>query len=84
MAAFDVALEALPVGILPLVATDLDVSVSHAGLFVTGYAVTVAVVSVPLTHVTRRVPRRRLPGVLLGVLVVARGGTARRAVRGRE
>ncbi|WP_420117333.1 MFS transporter, partial [Micromonospora sp.] len=53
------------------VATDLDVSVSHAGLLVTGYAVTVAVVSVPLTHVTRRVPRRRLLGVLLGVLVVA-------------
>ncbi|MGC5664278.1 MFS transporter [Micromonospora sp. WMMD723] len=66
-----VAMETLPVGILPLVATDLDVSVSHAGLLVTGYAVTVAVVSVPLTHVTRRVPRRRLLGVLLGVLVVA-------------
>ncbi|WP_194820987.1 MFS transporter [Micromonospora sp. S-DT3-3-22] len=66
-----VAVETLPVGILPLVATDLDVSVSHVGLLVTGYAITVAVVSVPLTHVTRRVPRRRLLGVLLGVLVLA-------------
>ncbi|MFI9639235.1 MFS transporter [Micromonospora sp. NPDC051925] len=66
-----VAMETLPVGILPLVATDLDVSVSHAGLLVTGYAITVAIVSLPLTYVTQRVPRRRLLAVLLGVLVVA-------------
>jgi DHA1 family inner membrane transport protein len=66
-----VAMETLPIGILPLIATGLDVSVSHTGLLVTGYAVTVAVVSVPLTYVTQRVPRRRLLTVLLGVLVVA-------------
>ena len=46
-----VAMETLPVGILPLVATDLDVTLSHAGLLVTGYAITVAIVSVPLTYV---------------------------------
>ena len=66
-----VAMETLPVGILPLVATDLDVTLSHAGLLVTGYAITVAIVSVPLTYVHPAGPRRRLLGVLLGVLVVA-------------
>ncbi|MFF5217024.1 MFS transporter [Micromonospora sp. NPDC000442] len=66
-----VAIETLPIGILSLIATDLNVSVSHTGLLVTGYAGTVAIVSVPLTYVTQRVPRRRLLSVLLGVLVIA-------------
>ncbi|MFI7552784.1 MFS transporter [Micromonospora sediminimaris] len=66
-----VAMETLPIGILSLIAADLNVSVSHTGLLVTGYAVTVAIVSVPLTYVTQRVPRRRLLAVLLGVLVIA-------------
>ncbi|GIJ11062.1 MFS transporter [Micromonospora andamanensis] len=71
-----VAVETLPIGILSLIATDLNVSLSHTGLLVTGYAVTVAVVSVPLTYLTQRVPRRRLLIVLLGVLVVATVGSA--------
>ncbi|MEU7616464.1 MFS transporter [Micromonospora rifamycinica] len=66
-----VAMETLPVGILPLLAANLDVSMAQAGLLVTGYAVTVALASLPLTHVTRRVPRRGLLAALLGVLVVA-------------
>ncbi|MFY1575926.1 MFS transporter [Verrucosispora sp. WMMD703] len=66
-----VAMETLPIGILSLIAADLNVSVSHTGLLVTGYAVTVAIVSVPLTYLTQRVPRRRLLTVLLGVLVIA-------------
>lgn len=66
-----VAIETLPIGILPLIATDLNVSLSHTGLLVTGYAATVAIVSVPLTYLTQRIPRRRLLTVLLGVLVVA-------------
>ncbi|WFE43521.1 MFS transporter [Verrucosispora sp. WMMD1129] len=66
-----VAMETLPIGILSLIAADLNVSVSHTGLLVTGYAVTVAIVSVPLTYVTQWVPRRRLLTVLLGVLVIA-------------
>ncbi|MEU4420551.1 MFS transporter [Actinoplanes sp. NPDC024001] len=66
-----VATETLPIGLLSLIADDLDVSLASTGLLVTGYAVTVAVVTFPLTYATRRVPRRRLMATLLGVLVVA-------------
>ncbi|TDC44247.1 MFS transporter [Micromonospora sp. KC213] len=66
-----VAMETLPIGILPLVSADLNVSMSMAGTLVTGYAVVVAVVSLPLTYATRRIPRRRLMSTLLALLVVA-------------
>ncbi|MDW5324873.1 MFS transporter [Plantactinospora sp. KLBMP9567] len=66
-----VAMETLPIGILTLVSADLEVSLSQTGLLVTGYAVAVAVVSVPLTYVTARIPRRRLLAGLLAVLVLA-------------
>lgn len=39
--------ENLPVGLLPLIADDLRVSLSSVGLLVTGYGLTVAVVSLP-------------------------------------
>ncbi|MGW9432368.1 MFS transporter, partial [Streptomyces decoyicus] len=57
--------ENLPVGLLELIAGSLRVSVSAVGLLVTGYAVTVAVASLPLAHVMRAVPRRH---VLTGLL----------------
>ena len=41
------------------------------GLLVTVYALVVVVVSAPLTHLTRHVPRRYLLSSLLGVFVVA-------------
>ncbi len=63
--------ETLPVGLLPVIAGDLDVSRSAVGLLVTGYGLVVAVASVPLTHLVRRVPRRALLIVLLGVFVAA-------------
>ncbi|WP_128374698.1 MFS transporter [Streptomyces cavernae] len=63
--------ENLPVGLLKLISADLGVSVAAAGLLVTGYGLTVAVVSLPLAHVTRAVPRRYLLSALLGLLVVA-------------
>ncbi|XVU27895.1 MFS transporter [Actinoplanes sp. CA-054009] len=66
-----VATETLPIGILHLIASDLQVSVSATGLLVTGYAATVAVVTIPLAYVTRRVPRRRLMVALLAVLILA-------------
>jgi MFS transporter, DHA1 family, inner membrane transport protein len=66
-----VAMETLPIGILPLISTDLDVSVSLVGLLVTGYAVVVAVASIPLAYLTQRVPRRQLVSGLLALLVVA-------------
>jgi MFS transporter, DHA1 family, inner membrane transport protein len=57
--------ETLPVGLLPQIAHGLGVSLSSAGLLVTGYSLVVTTTAVPLTAVTRRVPRRRLMAVLL-------------------
>ncbi|WP_144127696.1 MFS transporter [Catellatospora sichuanensis] len=66
-----VAMETMPIGLLPLISEDLGVSLADAGLLVTGYGLTVAIVSVPLAYLTRRVPRRLLFSVLLAVFVVA-------------
>lgn len=63
--------ETLPVGLLPLIAKDLGVSEAEAGRLVTGYGIVVAVASVPLTHLVRRVPRRALLAWLLILFVVA-------------
>ncbi|MEU8665077.1 MFS transporter, partial [Actinoplanes philippinensis] len=65
-----VATETMPIGILTLIAGDLGVSPPAAGLLISGYAVTVAVITIPLTFATRNVPRRRLMIVLLAVLVL--------------
>ena len=69
--------ENLPAGLLPLIADDLHSSLSAVGLLVTGYGLTVAVVSVPLTRATRRIPRRYLLSGLLAVFVVASLGSTR-------
>ncbi|GIF21032.1 DHA1 family inner membrane transport protein [Actinoplanes tereljensis] len=63
--------EMLPVGLLSVIADDIGVSESTAGLLVTGYGVTVAIVSLPLTHLVRRIPRRHLIAGLLAVFVAA-------------
>ncbi|MET9831123.1 MFS transporter [Streptomyces sp. NPDC006385] len=63
--------ENLPVGLLALMADDLRVSLPAVGALVTGYGLTVAVVSLPLAHVTRSVPRRYLLTGLLGLLAAA-------------
>lgn len=63
--------ENLPVGLLALMAEDLRVSLPAVGALVTGYGLTVAVVSLPLARVTRSVPRRYLLAGLLGLLAVA-------------
>ncbi|MBO4258939.1 MFS transporter [Streptomyces griseorubiginosus] len=62
--------ENLPVGLLSLMADDLGVSLTAVGALVTGYGLTVAVVSLPLAHATRSIPRRYLLAGLLGVLAV--------------
>lgn len=67
--------ENLPAGLLPLIAEDLQSSLSAVGLLVTGYGLTVAVVSVPLTRATRRIPRRLLLSGLLAVFVGASLGS---------
>ncbi|MEU8803771.1 MFS transporter [Spirillospora sp. NPDC048819] len=64
-----VTTESLPIGLLRLIADDLDVSPSAVGLLVTGYAAVVAVVCVPLVRVTARVGRRRLLTAVMLVFV---------------
>lgn len=63
--------ENLPVGLLRPIAEDLRVPVPAVGLLVTGYGLTVAGASLPLTHLTRAVPRRYVLTGLLGALVVS-------------
>lgn len=66
-----VTTENLPIGLLTLMAKDLDRSLTQIGFLVTGYAVVVVIVSVPLTHATRNLPRRWLLGGLLALFGVA-------------
>lgn len=66
-----VTTENLPSGLLPLVAADLDSTLSAVGLLVTVYGLTVAVMSVPLTRATRNISRRRVLTALLAVFVLA-------------
>lgn len=62
--------ENLPIGLLPLIADDLDVSASAVGLLVTGYGIVVAVVSVPLVKLTVRVGRRPLLTGVMALFIV--------------
>lgn len=66
-----VTTETLPIGLLLLIAGDLGVPPSAAGLLVTWYGLVVVVASLPLTQLTRRVPRRPLLSGLLAVFVLA-------------
>jgi predicted MFS family arabinose efflux permease len=66
-----VTTELLPVGLLPLIGADLDRSLSAVGLLVSAYAVVVVLVSIPLTILTRRLPKRLVLGTLLAVFAVA-------------
>ena len=68
-----VTAETLPVGLLPMIARDLDTSESHVGLLVSAYAVVVAVASLPLTALLSRWPRR---GALTALLVMYAVGNA--------
>ncbi|MFD7551689.1 MFS transporter [Streptomyces sp. NPDC059816] len=63
--------ENLPIGLLELISVDLHVSLSAVGYLVTGYGLTVAVVSLPIAHATQSVPRRHVLTVLLAALVLS-------------
>ncbi|TFV95060.1 MFS transporter [Leifsonia flava] len=85
---FAITTEMLPVGVLPAMGDDLGVSESIAGLLVTVYAFMVAVLAVPLTLWTRRMPRKGLLLVTLaaytaGNLVVALAPTFAVVAAGR-
>lgn len=62
--------EFLPFGLISLMANDLGRSKSQIGLLVTGHALVVMAISVPLAITTRHVPRRQLLTATLGVFVV--------------
>ncbi|MFC6021806.1 MFS transporter [Plantactinospora solaniradicis] len=66
-----VTAEMLPIGLLTVMAADLDRSRAEIGLLVTGYAVVVVTASVPLARLTQRVPRRMLFAGTLGVFAAA-------------
>ncbi|MFH9071234.1 MFS transporter [Streptomyces alboflavus] len=63
--------ENLPIGVLKLMSEDMDVSLAAVGLLVSGYGLTVAVVSVPIAQLTRSVPRRLVLCLLLAGLFLA-------------
>ncbi|MEV7108913.1 MFS transporter [Streptomyces atroolivaceus] len=63
--------ENLPIGLLELISDDVQVSLSAVGCLVTAYGLTVAVVSLPLAHATRSMPRRHLLTVVLAALVLS-------------
>ncbi|MEU4526808.1 MFS transporter [Micromonospora ureilytica] len=67
--------EALPIGLLLPMTTDLAVSPSQVGMLVTAYGAVVVVASIPLTVLARKVPRRRLLSVLLAGFVVSTATT---------
>jgi DHA1 family L-arabinose/isopropyl-beta-D-thiogalactopyranoside export protein-like MFS transporter/DHA1 family inner membrane transport protein len=72
MAAFCyVTTEVLPIGLLTLIAPDVHRSTAAAGLLVTGYALMVLLASLPLTRLTRRMPRRRLLTITMCIFVAA-------------
>lgn len=68
--------ENLPVGLLDLIADDLDTSLSATGSLVAVYGLIVAVTSVPLAHLGRPFPRRYVLAAVLAVLVVSTGVSA--------
>ncbi|MEU5991053.1 MFS transporter [Spirillospora sp. NPDC047418] len=72
-----VTTESLPIGLLRLIADDLDVSPSAVGMLVTAYGIVIAVVSVPLVRMTARMGRRRLlTGVMLLFVVMSAASAA--------
>lgn len=77
MAAFAyVTTETLPIGLLSLISRGTHSSLSAVGLLVTYYGLVVVVVTVPLTWLTRRVPRRYLMSGLLAVFALTTLGSA--------
>jgi len=63
---FAITTELMPVGLLSTMSTDLGVSESRMGIVVTVYALAVALLALPLTWATARVPRK---AVLVATLV---------------
>lgn len=71
-----VVTEIMPAGLLPQMSADLGVSESQIGTLVAVYAVTTAVTAIPLTALTRGIPRKRLLLALVLGFAVVNGVTA--------
>jgi predicted MFS family arabinose efflux permease len=66
-----VTTEMVPVGLLPAISHEFGVAESTAGLLVSLYAVIVAVLAVPLTLATKRIPGKRLLLLVMGCYAVS-------------
>jgi DHA1 family inner membrane transport protein len=66
-----VTVEMLPSGLLPVMSADLGVSESAIGLLVSAWALTIAIVGIPLVRLTIRVPRTPLLAACLIVIAAA-------------
>ncbi|MHB8287609.1 MAG: MFS transporter, partial [Caulobacteraceae bacterium] len=62
--------EFAPMGLLPLIAKDLQVSIPTAGLLISGYALGVLVGAPLLTLPTGKIPRKTLLLGLLGLFIL--------------
>ena len=65
-----VTIEILPIGLLTVIAADLERSRSDVGLLVTGYALIVVLMAIPLARLTLGLPRRLVLGTTLGLMTV--------------
>ncbi|HEX3618164.1 MAG TPA: MFS transporter [Solirubrobacteraceae bacterium] len=68
--------ENLPIGLLPQISASMHTSLSTSGLLVTIYALVVVTATIPLAHVTRRVPRRYLLAAVAAGLAIGCVGSA--------
>ncbi len=68
--------ENLPIGLLPEISASMHTSLSTTGLLVTIYALLVVTATIPLAHVTRRLPRRYLLAAVAMGLAVGSAGSA--------
>ena len=75
-AACFITAESLPIGLLPQISASMHRSLSVTGLLVTIYALVVVFATVPLAHLTRKLPRRLLLSAVAGVLVLGCLGSA--------
>ncbi len=66
-----VTVEMLPSGLLPVMSADLGVSESAIGLLVSAWALTIAIVGIPLVRLTIRLPRTPLLAACLIVIAAA-------------
>lgn len=69
-----VSAEMMPAGVLDSLGSSLSVTEARAGLLVTGWAVTIALTSIPLVRVTMRLARKSV--VLASLVVMAAGNLA--------